>query len=214
MPLQIDQLTLGMVQTHCYVVGDPSSGDAVIIDPAAHAPTILETVRVNGWRVREIWITHAHFDHVLALGDVKAATNAPIRMNSADLEMLNTLPQRAQQFLGQWVPMPPHPELGCNAGDKLQLGSVTFEVRYTPGHTPGHVSFVNHADRVVFSGDCLFAGSIGRTDLPGADYRTLIQSIRGQLLTLPDDYRVAAGHMQYTTIGHERATNPFLLADA
>jgi len=200
-----------MVETHCYIVGDPVTKQGVIIDPSAEASRILETVEARGWHIGEIWLTHAHFDHVLALGEVKTATGATIKMHKADVSLLEHLPEQLRQFDLPAVPPPPAPDVLIDAGDVLQIGDVPIEIRFTPGHTRGHLSFVAHADRIVFSGDCLFAGSIGRTDTPGGDHAQLIESIRTQLLALPDDYRVAAGHMDETTIGKERATNPFLI---
>lgn len=211
MPLQTEMLTLGMVQTNCYIVADPHTKEAAIIDPADNTPRILEVVRREGFTVRDILLTHAHFDHVLALSDVKTATGATIRMHAADLPLLESLPQQMQALFGISVPPAPAPDALIDEGDVITVGQFQFEVRYTPGHTPGHVSYICHSEAVAFSGDCLFLGSIGRTDLPGGDYRTLMRSIFGKLLTLPDDYTVASGHMQTTTIGRERASNPFLL---
>ncbi len=211
MTLQTEMLTLGMIQTNCYIIADSVTHDAAIIDPADNAPQILEVVRREGFTVRDILITHAHFDHILALGDVKAATGATIRMHAADMPILESLPMRMQQLFNMSVPPAPMPDVFINEGDLIKVGNIEFEVRFTPGHAPGHVAFINHEYAVAFSGDCLFAGSIGRTDLPGADYKTLMHSIFGKLLTLPDDYTIAPGHMQTTTVGRERASNPFLL---
>ncbi len=211
MTLKIHMLTLGLVQTNCYIVGDEQTHDAVVIDPADSAPEILAVAEREGWTIREILLTHAHFDHVLALGDLKTATGAPYRMHKADLPLLETLPQIAQTFIGTSVPPAPPPDSFVDEGDTIQVGPIRLDVLFTPGHTPGHVSYVSHEHAVVFSGDCLFLGSIGRTDLPGGDYNTLMKSIVGKLLPLGDEYTVAAGHMQTTTIGRERMSNPFLL---
>ncbi len=208
---RIHMMTLGLVATNCYIIGDDATHEAAIIDPAADAPAILAAVSEHGWTVREILLTHAHFDHVLALGEVKAATGATIRLHAADLPLLQELPQQMRLFLNQEVPPPPAPDILVAEGDSFTVGGITFEVRFTPGHTAGHVSYVDHEDAVVFSGDCLFSGSIGRYDLPGGDRAVLLRSITEKLLSLPDDYTVAAGHMQTTTIGRERASNPYLL---
>jgi glyoxylase-like metal-dependent hydrolase (beta-lactamase superfamily II) len=210
-PHPIEMLTLGLIATNCYIIGDDATHEAAIIDPAADAPTILAAVAERGWTVREILLTHAHFDHVLALGEIKAATSATIRLHAADLPLLQDLPNQMRHFFNQEVPPPPAPDILVNEGDTFTVGGIPFEVRFTPGHTLGHVSYVDHADAVVFSGDCLFNGAIGRYDLPGGDRLTLLRSITTRLLTLPDDYTVAAGHMQTTTIGRERASNPYLL---
>jgi hydroxyacylglutathione hydrolase len=208
---KIHMLTLGMVQTNCYIVGDEQTGDAVVIDPSDNAAEILAVVKKSGWTVREILATHAHFDHVLAVRDLKAATGAPFRLHQADLPLLQSLPETVQMFTGMTVPPAPAPDGFVEEGDSIRAGSIRLDVLFTPGHSPGHVSYVLDEDAVVFSGDCLFLGSIGRTDLPGADQTTLMKSIFGKLLPLGDEFTIAAGHMQTTTIGRERMSNPFLL---
>lgn len=211
MPLKIHRLVLGLFQTNCYVLGDEQTGEAVVIDPPDNAPDILDVLQRESWSLREILVTHAHFDHLLALNELKAATGAPFRLHKADLPQLKMLPQVAEMLIGRNVPLPPAPDGFVDEGDTIMVGSIRLDVLFTPGHTPGHVSYVSRQHAVVFSGDCLFAGSIGRTDLPGGDYPTLMRSICGKLLPLGDDYTVAAGHMQTTTIGRERTSNPFLL---
>jgi len=211
MSIKIDMLTLGLVQTNCYILGDEDTREAVVIDPSDNAPEILSVIRREGWTVREILATHTHFDHVLAAGDLKAATSAPFRIHRADLPQLQALPQITQAFTGQSVQPAPAPDGFVTEGDTITVGSIRLDVLFTPGHSPGHVSYVLYSDAVVFSGDCLFLGSIGRTDLPGGDYNVLMKSIFGKLLPLGDEYTVAAGHMQTTTIGRERMSNPFLL---
>ncbi len=211
MTRKIEILTLGLVQTNCYIVGDEQSGDAVVIDPSDNAPQILAAVKRNGWTVREILATHAHFDHVLAARELKAATGAPFRLHKLDVPQLQALPQVVQMFTGMTVPPAPEPDSFVDEGDTISAGSIRLEVLFTPGHSPGHVSYVLRDDAVVFSGDCLFLGSIGRTDLPGGDMNALMKSIFGKVLPLGDEFTVAAGHMQTTTIGRERMSNPFLL---
>jgi hydroxyacylglutathione hydrolase len=211
MTRKIEMLTLGLVQTNCYIVGDEQSGDAVVIDPSDNAPEILAVVKRNGWIVREILATHSHFDHVLAVRDLKAATGASFRLHKADLPQLRNLPQVVEMFTGTIVPPAPEPDSLVDEGDTINVGSIQLEVLFTPGHSPGHVSYVLQDDAVVFSGDCLFLGSVGRTDLPGSDANTLMKSIFGKLVPLGDEFTVAAGHMQTTTIGRERMSNPFLL---
>jgi hydroxyacylglutathione hydrolase len=211
MALKMRTLTLGLLQTNCYVLGDEQTRQAVVIDPPDDAPQILGVLRRENWSLREILITHAHFDHVLALGELKAATGAPFRLHKADLPLLEMLPQAAEAFIGIQVPPPPAPDGFVGEGDPIMIGASRLDVLFTPGHTPGHVSYVSRELAIVFSGDCLFAGSIGRTDLPGGDYPTLMRSICDKLLPLGDEYAVAAGHMQTTTIGRERTSNPFVL---
>lgn len=209
--MKIHQLTLGAVATHCYIVGDEATRDCVIIDPSDDAPLILKTIAGAGWTLREIWITHAHFDHILALHDLKAAQNVPVRMHPADLPILRSLPDRMEQIFGKRAPMPPTPEIDLAAGDALTVGGEPFEVRFTPGHAPGHVIFVNHAHKTAISGDCVFFDSIGRTDLPGANHEQLMHSITEQILTLPDDYALLPGHGERTSVGRERTHNPYIV---
>jgi len=191
-------------------VGDTDSGEAIIIDPSDEALVILDVLRQEKWVAKEILATHSHFDHILAAGDVKAATGTPFRLHRNDLQQLRDAPQMTLAFIGKEVPVPPEPDGFVDEGDTISVGSIKLETLFTPGHSPGHVSFVLASEYVVFSGDCLFLGSIGRTDLPGGDYDMLMQSIVNKLLPLGDDYTVAAGHMQATTIGRERMSNPFI----
>lgn len=208
--LEIVMLTLGMVQTNCFIIGDQDSGAAVVIDPADSAPQIMQVVHERGWTVREILATHAHFDHVLAADDLRAATGAPFRLHEADLPLLNMMQQTGAWF-GLQLPPGPEPDGYVMVGEPITVEGITLDVRFTPGHAPGHVSYVLASEQVVFSGDCLFRGSIGRTDLPGCDHATLMASIVEQLLPLGEAYTVAPGHMGLTTIGREMRTNPFLL---
>jgi len=212
MAIEIVTLRLGIVQTNCYIVGDTASGAAVVIDPADDAPAILRAVAARGWTVGHILATHAHFDHVLAADDLRRATGAPFRLHEADLPLLRAMPQTGQLF-GLELPPAPEPDGFVAAGERIAAGGLALEALFTPGHSPGHVSYVLAADQTVFSGDCLFQGSIGRTDLPGGNHGQLLRSIREQLLPLGDAYRVAAGHGPWTTIGAERDTNPFLTDD-
>ncbi len=209
MTIETVTLTLGIVQTNCYIVADTASGAAVVIDPADDAAAILQAVRTHGWTLRQILATHAHFDHVLAADDLRRATGAPFRLHEADLPVLEAMALTGQLF-GLELPPAPEPDSFVVAGEQIAVDGLSLRVLFTPGHTPGHVSYVLPAAEMVFSGDCLFQGSIGRTDLPGGDYDLLLRSIREQLLPLGDAYTVASGHGPLTTIGAERATNPFL----
>ncbi|MBX3061441.1 MAG: MBL fold metallo-hydrolase [Anaerolineae bacterium] len=211
MPFKYYCRTLGPVSTNCYILGDENTGDAVIIDPASDASVILDIVRYEKWTVRQILLTHAHFDHVLALREVKSATGAPILMHAADVPLLQTLPIQMQMFFGTEVPPAPAPDQVVNDGDVIEVGSIRLQVRFTPGHSLGHVVYLSHERNICFCGDCIFEGSIGRTDLPGGDYSTLMHSIFDKILTLPDDCVLAPGHNALTTVGAERASNPFVL---
>lgn len=167
----------------------------------------LAELDTRGWSLQAIWLTHAHGDHIMGVGAVRHATGAPIHLHLLDRPIYDALPE-----FGQWIGMqldpPPPPGAELKAGQVLRVGATEFEVRFTPGHSPGSVSFVGGGR--VFSGDVLFNGSVGRTDLPGGDFATLMASIQTQLLPLPDSTIVHSGHGADTTIGVERVTNPFL----
>lgn len=211
MAIEILKLTLGPLQTNCYILGDPLSGAAIVIDPSDSASLIHQTATGRGWTVQLILATHAHFDHVLASAELKALTGAPFRLHAHDLPLLRDMPLRVRQWFGMEVPPAAEPDSFVSEGEAIVAGAIALEVLFTPGHAPGHVSYVLRSERTVFSGDCLFYGSVGRTDLPGADHATLLRSIADKLLPLGDDFTVAPGHMRNTTIGHERLHNPFLV---
>lgn len=212
MTIEIRSLTLGIAATNCYIIGDTTTGSAVVIDPVDEAQLIYDTARSAGWSVRLILATHGHFDHVLASRELKALTGAPFCIHGDDLFFLKGLPQQGIMFTGRPFPEAAEPDrLLTNEPEVIEMDGIRLETIFTPGHAPGHVSFFLRDHRTVFSGDCLFAGSIGRTDLPGGDYDTLMNTIFNRLLPLGDDVRVLAGHMQPTTIGDERRSNPFVL---
>lgn len=203
----VHQLVNGQLVENCYLVGDPATREAVLIDPGEESDRFLALAADGDWQIRAIWLTHAHIDHVLGVAAVKAATGAPIYLHPADRALYDRAPLQAAWMGIRSDPLPP-PDRPLAAGDRLPIGSCAFEVRHTPGHSPGSVSFVG-AER-VFVGDVLFAGSVGRTDLPGGDWPTLQASILRELLSLPDSTIVHAGHGPDTSIGVERRTNPFL----
>lgn len=210
MAIEIKQLVLGPIQTNCYLIGDTDSGQAVVIDPVDSADVIHQTAQDAGWTIREILATHAHFDHVMASARLKELTGAPFRLHQRDLALLRAMPDTVRLWIGIDVPPAAEPDAFVNEGDVITVGAITLDVLFTPGHSPGHVSYVLRGQDMVFSGDVLFRGSIGRTDLPDADYDTLMTSIVTKLLPLGDATTVAPGHMDATTIGHERHTNPFI----
>ena len=197
----------GSFAENCWLVADAGQGVAAVVDPGEDADRILAEVARRGWRVEAIWITHAHIDHVMGIPRVKAATGAPVHLHALDQRLYDNLVQQGEMFGFAVEPLPP-PDVLWNHGDVVRLGSLQFEVRHAPGHSRGHVILVGHGH--CFAGDVLFPGSVGRTDLPGADGRTLDRSIRSELLTLPDDTVVHSGHGPETTIGAERESNPFL----
>jgi hydroxyacylglutathione hydrolase len=212
MAVEIRILTLGIAVTHCYIAADTATNEALVIDPVDEAPLIHKTAQDAGWTIKLILATHAHFDHVLASKALKDMTGAPFYVHADSLPLLQSLPQQGLRFVGHSFPEAAQPDrLLTTEPETLELGQIRLETLYTPGHAPGHISFYVRDAEIVFSGDCLFAGSIGRTDLPGSSYDVLMQSIFEKLLPLGDNVKVLPGHMDMTTIGKERATNPFLL---
>lgn len=207
----VEPLTLGMLQTNCYLVADEATGDAVVIDAADDAPAIVRAAQARGWAIRRILATHAHFDHILGVTELRNLTGAPFSIHRADLGMLHLMQQGTLIFLGIQSPPPPQPDSFLEDGDVVEVGSGRLQVIFTPGHSPGGISFYD-GERALFAGDCLFAGSIGRSDL-GGDFDTLIRSIRERLFPLGDDVVVYPGHGPTTTIGQERRTNPFVGED-
>ena len=208
--LSIVTLTLGPVQTNVYLVADDASKAAVVIDPAAEGQLILDEADRRGWRITNIWLTHAHFDHLAGAGVVADGSSPPppVALHPDDYWLWRN--EGGAAFFGMRIDPGPEPTIDLEHGQILRLGEVELEVRHTPGHTPGHVVFYCMAQKVVFCGDLIFQGSIGRTDLPGGDYQTLMDSIHTQILPLPDDTRLLSGHGLETTLGRERSTNPFL----
>jgi hydroxyacylglutathione hydrolase len=211
MAIEILKLTLGLLQTNCFLIGDTQSHEAVVIDPIDNAPLIQGAMQRKGWTVREILATHGHFDHCLASADLKKLTGAPFRLHVLDLPLLRDMPRLVHGWMSIDVPPAAEPDGFVEEGSTITVGEIALAVLSTPGHTPGHVSYVLRSEQTVFSGDCLFYGSIGRTDLPGGDYETLMRSITHKLLPLGDDFHVAPGHMRNTTIGYERTHNPFVV---
>ena len=212
MSIEIRILTLGMASTHCYILGDTDTNQAVVIDPVDQAPLIFKTAQDSGWTIKLILATHAHFDHVLVSKELKELTGAPFYIHGDSIPLLQNLPQQGIRFTGHGFPEAAVPDrLLTTEPETIELGAIKFETLYTPGHAPGHIAFYMRDAGIVISGDCLFAGSVGRTDLPGGDHDLLMRSIFDKLLPLGDEIKVLPGHMDLTTIGKERATNPFIL---
>ncbi len=205
----IKQLPLGPLQTNCYFLGCTETKQAAIIDPSDNGQALADFISENGYTLTHILLTHSHFDHVGGLGDLKNATAAPIYAHEDAIPFLKNAVRSAARF---GLPMEPQPDPDhfLVEGDVVNIGNLTLEVLFTPGHAPGHLSFYLRDHAVVFDGDVLFQGSIGRTDLPGSDFSALMNSIEEKLMPLPDETHVLSGHGNPTTIGRERTTNPFL----
>jgi len=205
----IEMLTVGPLATNCYLLGDPQSRQAVVIDPGDEAERILAAVRDGVWQVLAVVLTHAHFDHVLAARELIGKLQVPFLVPPGEVVVLHRAQEAVYRWLGYEIEAPPDPDGPLADGDVLEVGSLRFDVIGTPGHSPDAISLVGENE--IFVGDTLFAGSIGRTDLPGADYATLMRSIEQRLLPLDDEMVVYPGHGPTTTIGRERRFNPFIL---
>ena len=203
--MRITPFVVGTVSTNCYLVWDEQSKEAMLVDPGLYKPVIDKAIEDNGLTLKYILLTHGHFDHVLGIESfLKSNPNAELLVNEADVNMIENVS--------------PHKQL--KEGDTVELGELSFRVIETPGHTEGGLSFYTSENDesltgqsfsgTVFTGDTLFSNSIGRTDLPGGDFATLIKSIEEKLFILPDDTLVLPGHMDGSTIGNEKRFNPFI----
>ncbi len=203
----IEKLTVGPIQANCFILGCEKTKEAVVIDPGDEADRILLTLAKSELKVKYILNTHGHFDHVGANKRLKEVTGADLMIHKEDVPMLEQLTATAGSF-GLSAENSPGPDKLLEEGQTITFGEITLQVIHTPGHSLGGVSF--YTDSALFVGDTLFAGSIGRTDLPGGDYGVLIASIQNKLFSLGDDVTVYTGHGPETTIGVEKRTNPFV----
>ncbi len=207
--MPIHHYPLGPLNNNTYLIIDSVTGVAAIIDPSFDSEAIWPDVQARRLGMRYVLNTHGHFDHLVGNRFFVDRTGASVALHAADLELLRALPEQGRAFGFDLEPSP-EPSLLLFDGQTISLGHTSICVRHTPGHSPGSVTFVLEDAAIV--GDCLFAGGIGRTDLPGASAETLIGSIRTRILTLPDATRVLPGHGALTTIGAEKETNPYLQA--
>ncbi len=211
--LFLDVFAVGPIQANCVLLGDIDAGEVVVIDPGDEAERIVERIQASGLRPTMILHTHGHLDHVGGTADLSSLLGGelPIGLHPDEIELYRNAPMQARMF-GLEVDAPPEPTLGLEHGKSVEVGDLSLEVRHTPGHSPGGVCFVvsGAQEPLVIVGDVLFAGSIGRTDLPGGSFPTLEKSIREQLYTLTDETRGICGHGPDTTIGRERTSNPFV----
>jgi glyoxylase-like metal-dependent hydrolase (beta-lactamase superfamily II) len=224
--LEIVSFTLGPAQTNAYLVADSETNDAAVIDPAWDGHVILQAAQARGWRIAHLWYTHAHFDHIGGAGAIADALNPlPLVALHPNDHVLWRAGGGGALF-GFDIDPGPEPTIDFVHGQKLKLGDVEFEVRFTPGHTTGHCilyvanpnprapeeprGYHERSRSVCFCGDLIFAGSVGRTDFPGGSWKQLEESIRSQVYTLPDETRLLSGHGPETTVGEEKRNNPFV----
>ncbi len=213
MPIKIKSLTLGPFATNAYLIADTRTNKALLIDPVDDAPAILRAAADEGWDIQLMIATHAHLDHVLASAAIKDQLHIPFLIHEECEALLEEIPLQGIYFgLGQLPAAAKPNRLLKRQSEIIELDSIRLTSLYTPGHAPGHLSFYLADHKILLSGDTLFAGSIGRTDLPGGDHDLLMKSIFEQLMVLDDDVQVLPGHMGATTIGRERLTNPFILS--
>lgn len=203
----IEALEVGVFAENCYVVGCQQTKTGVVIDPGDEVSRILQKIKDLQLKIEYILLTHAHLDHVKELNALKKEICAPVLMHQNDQFLLDNLPTQAAAF-GLSDSGIPKINRYIDEGDEIKFGRQVFNVLHTPGHSPGSVSFI--APHVAFVGDVFFAGSIGRTDLPGGDYEILMDTIKNKLLPLGDYTKIYAGHGPATTIGNEKQSNPFL----
>jgi hydroxyacylglutathione hydrolase len=207
--MKIEAITVGPFEMNCYLLWDPSTLEAVVIDPGDEIPRIKKRIEELKLKVSHILLTHGHIDHVAFAEDLHQHLKVPMLLHKDDHAMAAATPEQARMF---GLAPGPVPKIDGQLEASAAFGAApfSFEIRHAPGHSPGSVLLIDHSHKVAIVGDVVFAGSIGRTDLPGGSLETLMGSIRQHVLTLPDDYRLYPGHGTDTTVGAERRSNPYL----
>ena len=208
--LELVTFTLGPAMTNAYLVADSETKEAAVIDPAWDGDVILAEAEKRGWRIAHLWYTHAHFDHIGGAAAIADALNPLplVALHPADHVLWRA--EGGAPLFGFKIDPGPEPTIDLYQGQILKLGKIEFEVRHTPGHTPGMCILYVASEGICFSGDLIFRDSVGRTDLPGGDWETLLKSIHEQVFTLPDETRLLSGHGPDTTVGEEKNSNPYL----
>ena len=208
--MYLHQVEVGHMAVYAYIVGDPESGEGLVIDPAAAVDGIIKAAKENNIRIKYIVNTHGHVDHMTGNAEMKAKTGTQIICHKDDAELLMFMPAAVYRLHG--AERSPYPDIIVNHGDDIRVGNISLEVIHTPGHTQGGISL--YTEGYVFTGDTLFVEAVGRTDFPGGSWAVLRHSIMERLFTLPDDTKVMPGHnygrMPSSTIGHEKMYNPYL----
>ena len=205
-PLRVYVMEVGPLAENTYIVEHAATRKGVVVDPGFEGEEILGRLAERGITLEKILLTHGHLDHVAAVRVLKERTGATVHIHPDESDRMQTAGVQGRMF-GLHIENPPPPDVLIGEGDRIGLGDQTFQVLHTPGHTPGHVTFL--AGEMAFVGDLIFAGSIGRTDLPGGSYEALIRAVREKIFTLPDRTILFPGHGPATTVGEERRSNPF-----
>jgi glyoxylase-like metal-dependent hydrolase (beta-lactamase superfamily II) len=207
--LMVRGIVVGLFQENCYIIGSRTTGEAICVDPGDEIDEIRALAREMRVTITKIACSHAHVDHIMAVSPLKEETGATFLLHRADLDLARRMPDSALSWLQRYEPPPPDPDFFLDEGDDIEIPGIVLRTLHTPGHTQGSICL--YGGGMLFSGDTLFRSSIGRTDLPGGSFPQIMESITTRLLALPDDTVVLPGHMQQTTIGAERAGNPFIL---
>ncbi|KJS20327.1 MAG: beta-lactamase [Clostridiaceae bacterium BRH_c20a] len=207
--MKIKTLIVGPIETNCYIAYCPDTKEGVVIDPGDEGAKLVEAITNLGIRIKYIINTHGHHDHIKANKEVKETTGAEILIHTSDAAMLTDPSRNLSHYLGEKT-TEPKADKELTDGDIISFGNITLKVLHTPGHTPGCICLLNTTKKICFTGDTLFNGSVGRTDLPGGNYKTLTNSLKDKLINLSNEVKIYPGHGPSSTIGEEKAINPFL----